>query len=460
MKNVARVAALLVAMATGSAVTPAAASDRLCDASFENCRTPLLDLIRNERVGIDVAFWFMEDNRYVAALVERFRAGVPVRIIMDTEANTDYPLNAQSLEQLKNAGIPMREKYTGGIAHWKTMIFAGQHKVEFSGANYSPHAFVPVTPYLDYIDEVIYFTDTPSIVNSFMTMYDNHWADAVGYHNYANVKSLARKYPTYPIDPQLLFVPEKDFGGRSVKFYNLETAGIDSIMFRITDRRHADALIAAKRRGVRVRLITEPGQYRDPARLWHSWNVDRMYVAGVTIRHRKHLGNTHQKSTILKSQLTTVFGSSNWTSPSATSQLEHNIFTTNPLFYNFFTAQFERKWGNLTGNKETTAFVPLPPDTPSKPSPVNGATGQAVSVTLKWYGGPWAHRYDVYFGTDPAALAKVVSNAEWGPSETKSAMKTFAVANLAKGRTYYWKVVARTMASKTATSPVWSFKTK
>src|SRR5918996_1281152 len=37
----------------------ATAADRLCDASFENCRTPLLNLIQTEQVGIDVAFWFM-----------------------------------------------------------------------------------------------------------------------------------------------------------------------------------------------------------------------------------------------------------------------------------------------------------------------------------------------------------------------------------------------------------------
>jgi phosphatidylserine/phosphatidylglycerophosphate/cardiolipin synthase-like enzyme len=459
MRSVARVAALLAAIAAGSTATPATASDRLCDASFQNCRTPLIDLIRNERVGIDVAFWFMEDTRYATALIERFRAGVPVRVIMDTEANEDYPYNATVLQMLQDARIPMREKVTGGIAHWKTMIFAGQHQVQFSGANYSPYAFVPVTPYVNYIDEVIYFTDNPAIVNSFMTMYDNHWVDLVGYKNYANVTSVRRRYPVYPIHSDMNFVPEKDFGARSVRFYDRETVGIDSVMFRITDRRHSDALIAARRRGVRVRIITEPGQYRDPLRLWHSWNVDRMYAAGISIRHRKHLGNLHQKSTILKSQLITVFGSSNWTGPSAVSQLEHNIFTSNSLFYSFFTQQFDRKWGNLTGNQETTTFVPLPPDAASKPSPANAAVNQPVSVTLKWYAGYWAHRYDIYFGTDPNALSRIVANAELGPSTTKSDLKTTTVANLARGRTYYWKVVSKTMANKTATSAVWSFRT-
>ena len=54
----------------------AAAADRLCDTAFEDCRAPLLELIRNERVGVDVAFWFMEDARYTAALARKLAEGV------------------------------------------------------------------------------------------------------------------------------------------------------------------------------------------------------------------------------------------------------------------------------------------------------------------------------------------------------------------------------------------------
>ena len=49
---------------------PAQAQEWLCDASYENCRTPLIDLIRNENVGLDVAFWFMEDGRISAARLD------------------------------------------------------------------------------------------------------------------------------------------------------------------------------------------------------------------------------------------------------------------------------------------------------------------------------------------------------------------------------------------------------
>jgi phosphatidylserine/phosphatidylglycerophosphate/cardiolipin synthase-like enzyme len=436
-----------------------AAADRLCDASFENCRTPLLELIKNERSGIDVAFWFMEDARYSAAIIDRWKAGVPVRIIMDSRANVSYPHNVPVLKALADARIPMREKTSGGIVHWKTMIFAGQNVVEFSGANFSPHAFVPVTPYVDYCDEVIYTTDDPALVNSFKTRFDDVWTTTTGYRNYANGPATpTRRYPTFAIDARLNFPPYQDFANRSVKRYNAERLAIDALMYRITDRRHSDALIAARQRGVAVRLITEPQQYRDPKRLWHSWNIDRMYMAGIRIRHRAHAGWMHQKTTLLRGQQLAIFGSSNWTSPSASSQLEHNIFSTDFAFYRFFADVFERKWRNLAGKTETTSFVPLPPNTPSYVSPSDGATRQPLTVTLKWRAGYWAHKYDIYFGTSPTP-PRIAANVELGPSTSSGDYKGYTVTNLRRGVTYYWKIVSKTMANQSKAGVIRSFRT-
>src|SRR5215216_357769 len=115
-------------------LAPSRAYERLCDTRHEDCRAPLLKLIYDEKQGIDVAFWFMTDERYVAALISRHRAGVPVRVLVDPRANQTHRLNGQMLDLLKAAGIPMRMRAAHSISdilHWKMMLFAGQNMVEF-----------------------------------------------------------------------------------------------------------------------------------------------------------------------------------------------------------------------------------------------------------------------------------------------------------------------------------------
>ena len=206
----------------------ATASDRFCDPSFQDCRAPLLSLIANERVGIDLGFWFMEDARYTTALIKRFQAGVPIRVLVDPRANVKNPENANRLAELAAAGIPMRKCISSGIMHWKAMIFAGQNTVEFGGANYSAWAFVPVQPYVNYTDEVIHFTDNSPIVQSFMTKFDDLWTSDLLFDDYANmIASPTRMHPTAIKDPSLNFPPTDAYASRAVKLYNAETSRID-----------------------------------------------------------------------------------------------------------------------------------------------------------------------------------------------------------------------------------------
>ncbi|HEY2961895.1 MAG TPA: phospholipase D-like domain-containing protein [Pyrinomonadaceae bacterium] len=450
------------------------AQERLCDPAFEDCRVPLWNLIDAETTGIDVAFWFMQDSSYATKLINRFKAGVPVRVIVDPRANPTYDGNEAVLNQLKAAGIPMRYKVGDGIVHWKMMLFAGQNKLEFSGANYSSNFFVPDAANTNYFDEAIYFTNDSSLIQSFKTKYDDVWTDTVLYANYANVTGpLTRKYPTFPINPDLNFPPSadasQDFLLRTQQNLNAETKKIDVIMYRITNSGYTDTTIAAVKRGVPVRLIHEPDEYRNPARQWDSWNVDRLYMAGVQIKMRKHLGLNHQKSVLLYGRGLTIFGSSNWTGPSSNFQLEHNYFTTKLWFFQWFVDQFERKWKSTTENEP---FVPLPPNQPSYFSPVNSSTGQPTTVTLQWEGGPWAHKYDIYFGTssNPPLHVANVSTSQSGAQAGDALLTTGSVddgvmesyklqISLQPGTTYYWRVVSKTMANQTASGPTWSFTT-
>src|SRR3954469_16348536 len=111
IKRVAVLAGMLWVLSPGRA----SALELLCDSSFTNCRTQLINMINAETVEIDVGMWFMEDARYASAIINRLNAGVTVRILMDPRANVGHPVNAQVIDQLKNGGVPMRKRTASGI---------------------------------------------------------------------------------------------------------------------------------------------------------------------------------------------------------------------------------------------------------------------------------------------------------------------------------------------------------
>jgi len=434
---------------------------RLCDPEYQDCRADILTYIAQEQVEIDMGFWLMDDARYSNALVAAWQRGVKIRILMDPRCITEHSACSSINDQLSQAGLPMRNRNTSGILHWKLAIFAGQGQVEFAGANYAPFELTPETPYQNYTDEVVCFTNDQSLVHSFMRKFDDLWTDTNEFVNYANANiPLVRSYPTYSIDAQLNFPPDDSYRARALNAYAAESTKIDVFMFRITDEQESDGMIAALNRGVPIRLITDETEYRNPARLWDAYNVDKMYHAGVQVRLDGHQGINHEKAVILYGTHTSIFGSSNWTSPSSDSQREHNMFTTQSWVFDWLVTQFERKWNNQGSSVETKVFTPLPPDPPVYNTPANGATGVATSgVSLSWNGGLWGQQYDIYFGTsaNPPLLA---SNQKLGPSQSSTDYKTYGLTTaLQPGTTYYWKIVSKTMAFVTADGPVWSFKT-
>jgi hypothetical protein len=435
----------------------------LCDPSTTDCRRPLLDLIADEDIGIDVGFWFMEDSRFSTALAAAKARGVAVRVLVDTKANSKYPGNVSNIQRLADAGIPIRRAGSRYL-HWKMMLFTEHNVVEFGSANYSPSAFVYQERLVDFQDETVLFSNDVDVVNSFKTRFDDAWVSS-HFVNHANPIPLARAHgPGTTIDPELNIPPfSTDLGGRSVARYRAESAatgGIDTIIYRIGDTRHTDEIVAAIQRGVPIRIILEPSQYRNTVRYTHSAHADRIYAAVAArgepwrVRHRRHLGENHQKLTLLRDQRMAIFGSQNWTTTSG--QYEHNYFTTKQWMYDWYRDQFERKFNSDT---ETEPFVPLPPAAPSYRSPSTGSQVEPSEVTLRWYAGLFAHKYDVYFGTS-SNPPLVASDLLLGPSDTSSDYISYTVGDLAPDTTYYWKVVSKTMANVSSPSGgVWNFRT-
>ena len=440
-----------------------AAADRLCDPAFEDCRAPLIDYIRNERVGIDVAFWFMEDARYTSDARREMARGSPGPRPDRLRGERHYPLNAQRLAELQAAGIPMRRSHGSGILHWKMMLFDGQNIVQFSGANYSADCFVPDTrPTRTTSTRSIYFTDDAAVVNSFRTQVRRPLdGRRPATPNYANITRplSATLSDVFAKDPELNFPPRESYRNRAVSRYNAETRAIDVIMYRITDRAHADAMIRrGQARRARPADHRAASNIRDPITLWHSWNVDRMYMAGVQIKQRAHAGLNHQKSVLLQrsahDDLRLVELDVAVEQLAGRAQLLHGQAGILQLVHRSVRAQVEQRH-RPSRNDAVPAAAARPA---GQRRAAARRRGVGTTATLQWNAGIWAHLYDVYFGTEPDPPL-IAANLALGPSTNARNDKAYKITGLAPGTAYYWRVVAKTMALQASLGPVSSFAT-
>src|SRR5437867_12100768 len=99
---------LVVCNFTSSPRANATETETLCDVSYQNCRTPLLALIQNEKIEIDVAYCFLDDHNLASALIKRKQAGVRIRILMHTRADDPHPSDAVVLGEFVSAGLRLR----------------------------------------------------------------------------------------------------------------------------------------------------------------------------------------------------------------------------------------------------------------------------------------------------------------------------------------------------------------
>ena len=103
----------------------------------------------------------------------------------------------------------------------------------------------------------------------------------------------------------------------------------------------------------------------------------------------------------------------------------------------------------------TVQVINNPPNPPSNPNPVNGATNVNINSDISWScSDPDGDDlvYDVYFEKDDSTPDILVSNDQTA--------KTFNPGTLDYGATYYWKIIAKDVYGETTTGPVWHFTTE
>ncbi|CAN5864463.1 hypothetical protein BH24ACI4_BH24ACI4_08120 [soil metagenome] len=474
------VGALLALSTFLIAARPAAAQEQMLFPATDNAHAAILQKIWNENVRLDIATWYLIDREITQALVNRFQAGVPVRVLGDWEAifNID-PNTRREYEFLASYGVPIRLRYHPTsypeLMHWKAGIFVGQNTVEFGSANWTGFELAPWSS-TNFKDETVMFTNDSAIVNAFLTKFDQMWANTSEFLDwpevYRNVTgntwptpmsiSRARLEGDHPSPPGMGWSQGPELNNAMAAEIDREASQVDLVVYRLSDPVITDALVRRLQAGVPVRIFVEPLQYRQ--RSWPEYwltgaHIDRLWVAGAQIKVRTHEGLTHMKSLI--TSRVALNGSSNFT---RNWQRDHNYFISalsKPALYGAMKDRFNAMWRDTTnyGN-----FYPRRPEEPVLLGPGNGATGVSTTPKFEWNRPAWATAFDVYVGTSPGALtfqARVDAQLVQDPPNTYSWTPSQALQG---GATYYWQVVSRTLAtavdpSIVAASTVRSFTT-
>jgi phosphatidylserine/phosphatidylglycerophosphate/cardiolipin synthase-like enzyme/predicted Rdx family selenoprotein len=474
------------------AARSAAAQEQIFFPAHDNAEAAIAAKIKAEMVRVDIAVWLLDDGLITQTLIDKFRSGVPVRVIGDRAGLFESdPHTRASFEQLAAAGIPIRLRYNPTwfpeIVHWKYGGFTGQGGAFIGSGNWTSFELAPVDSN-NFKDETEMYTDDPAIVNALRTKFDQMWADVtnepraqvtapylldwadaykretgITWTTPMNIPHGRADQNDYPTNG-LVWGQGPDINNAMIAEINAEPAGgaIDIVSYRLTVPSITDALIARKQAGVTVRVFIEPTQYRSNKypEYWLVGNeADRLWAAGIPIKIRTHDGLTHMKTLI--TSRTALLASSNYTK---NWQRDHNYFiqlATKPTLYWQMKNEFNRMW---TDTVHYTDFKPLVPEPVALVGPGAGGVNISTQPKLEWKRAPWGVTFDVYLGTSPNSMTKVqrvgaVLNED--PPETYSYTPS---QPLLASTTYWWKVVSRTFAtdlnpSLIANSEVWSFTT-
>ncbi|MBC8083507.1 MAG: nuclease [Hymenobacter sp.] len=117
---------------------------------------------------------------------------------------------------------------------------------------------------------------------------------------------------------------------------------LDICVFTVADDRLTEALLAAHRRGLRVRLLTDNDKLLD-----RGSDVRQLATAGVPVRTDNTAYHMHHKFAVADGR-TLLTGSYNWTRSAAEYNLENLLITDDSALALRYTQEFERLWAQMT----------------------------------------------------------------------------------------------------------------
>ncbi|WP_415881457.1 phospholipase D-like domain-containing protein [Neptuniibacter sp. SY11_33] len=170
-----------------------------------------------------------------------------------------------------------------------------------------------------------------SAENGLIEIASLNWLDKV-------VKTLDNTGKSAPIRTQAAFSPGDDCRSLIQQEIKRSQKSIDICVFTITDQPLRDAILAAHKRGIKVRILTDQDKANDLGS-----DIDYLMHKGVDVLLDTSPWHMHHKFALFDG-VRLLNGSFNWTRSASDRNQENLTLTDNQEIVSAFAAEFEALW--------------------------------------------------------------------------------------------------------------------
>lgn len=268
----------------------------------------LIRYINSSQKTLDIAIYSFTNLSISDAIINAYKRGVKVRMIIEySKVQTDKVDPA--ITKLINANIPIRILRGGGlygIMHNKITIIDSSLLITGS-YNFTSNANINNFENIVFVDN---YSDVSSYINYFETM----WSKATDINYPSKSLSLPSDVPT------ALLTTLNSIRTNIIKMINYSQKSIDIAVYSISDNDIFNALINAKNRGIKIRIVT------DRLQSTQSQTVKNLYDSGFDIKISDgfNKGMMHNKYAVFDNSFV-ITGSFNWSNNAETYNWENAV---------------------------------------------------------------------------------------------------------------------------------------
>lgn len=285
-----------------------------------------------------------EINLVVVAqkLAEKADAGVDVRVVVESKWLT-LPKERAALEVLKKSKVRLiPDTKKSGLMHNKFFI-VDKTRVWTGSTNLTENCLL-----FNYNNGI--WIEDKKVSENFLTEY---FEEQSGHFGAKRSERNNTPYPTVAIGSTKIstyFSPEDDPMLAVIELIARAKKSIDMMCFVFTSEDVSEAILAAQKRGVKIRVLLDNGfSSVGTTKRWKYVPFKEMKAAGIACKYDNEDAKLHHKVIVVDGQ-EVMTGSFNISNNAARSNDENMLIIANPEVAAKYDKEFERLWEFFNGD--------------------------------------------------------------------------------------------------------------